>query len=59
MSRHCEACMQKHLFRHFSSAYQNGTLNDASVTLIDKTDSTNPPKRQDFWRKIFKTLPVH
>ena len=51
-----EACMQEHLFRHFSRKSHNGFLNDASITFIDKTNPANPLKREDFWRKTLKTM---
>ena len=42
--RRSETCMQKHLFRHFSSPGHNGYLNDVSITFIDKTDPSYPLK---------------
>ena len=36
--------MQKHLF-----------LNEASLTLTDKTDTKNPTKRENYWIHTFKT----
>ena len=41
-----ESCMQEHLYRHLSSPGHMGFLNDVSVTLIDKTDGSNPKKRE-------------
>ena len=32
-----------------------GFLNDISVTLIDKTDPTDPTKREDYWIHTLKT----
>ena len=40
--------MQEHLYRHFSSLGHRGFLNDVSVTLIDKTDESDPKKREDY-----------
>ena len=51
-----ETCIQEHLFRHFSSPRHNGFLNDVSITFIDKTDPSDPLKREDFWRKTLKTM---
>ena len=48
--------MQEHLFRHFSSPGRNGFLNDVSITFIDKTDPSNPLKREDYWKRTFKTM---
>ena len=50
-----ESCMQEHLFKHFNSMGHNGFLNNVSITLIDKTDSKNPKKRDDCWRRTLKT----
>ena len=46
--------MQEHLFRHFSSPGRNGFLN-VSITFIDKTDPSDPLKREDYWRRTLKT----
>ena len=43
--------MQEHLHRHFSSPGHSGILNNVSVTLIDKTDGSNPKKREDYLMK--------
>ena len=43
--------MQEHLFRHFSSPGPNGFLNDVSITFIDKTDPSDPLKREDYRRR--------
>ena len=32
------------------------TFNDVSVTLIDKTDGSDPKKREDYWMKTLKTM---
>ena len=48
--------MQEHLFRHFSSPGRNGFLNDFSITFIDKTDPSDPLKREDYRRKTLKTM---
>ena len=51
-----ESYMQEHLYRHFSSPGHRGFLNDVSVTLIDKTDGSDPKKREDYWMKTLKTM---
>ena len=51
-----EMWMQEHLFRHFSSPDHNGFSNDVSITLIDKTDPSDPLKREGYWRKTLKTM---
>ena len=33
-----------------------GFLNDVSVTLIDKTDGSDPKKREDYWMKTLKIM---
>ena len=40
--------MQEHLYRHFSSPSHTVFLNDASVTLINKTDGSDPIKEEDY-----------
>ena len=51
-----EPSMQEHLYRHFSSSGHRVFLNDVSVTLIDKTDGSDPKKREDYWMKTLKTM---
>ena len=50
------SCMQEHVYRHFSSPGHMGFLNDVSVTLIGKTDSSEPKKREDYCIKTLKTM---
>ena len=51
-----EPCMQEHLFRTFSTAGHNGSINDVSVTFIDKADLSDPLKRENFWRETLWTM---
>ena len=48
--------MQEHLFSHFSMAGHDRFLNDVSITFIDKTDPSDPLRREDYWRKTRKTM---
>ena len=41
-------CMQQHLFEHFSEEGHHSFLEDASITLIDKTYSSNPLQRENY-----------
>ena len=40
-------CMQQHLFNHFCTSGYCGSLEDVSFTFIDKTDPSEPLKRED------------
>ena len=51
-----ETCMQQHLYEHFCSRNHNCFISDVSVTFIDKTDLSDPPKRDDYWRSTLKTM---
>ena len=51
-----ETSMQEHLFRHFLSPGHNGPLNDVSITFIDKTNPSDPLKREGYWRRTLKTM---
>ena len=42
-----ETCMQQHLYEHFCSGNHNCFKSDVSVTFIDKTDPSDPLKRED------------
>ena len=44
--------MQKHL--HFPIAGHEGFLNDVSIALIEKTDPSDPLRREDYWRQTLK-----
>ena len=35
---------------------QHSFLEDVSITLIDKTDPSNPLRRDNFWVNILKTM---
>ena len=48
--------MQELLFRHLSSPDHHGFLNDISITFIDKTDPSDPLKREDYRRRTLKTM---
>ena len=49
-------CMQQHLFEHFYEEGHHSLLEDVSVTLIGKTDLSNPLQRQNYWRSTLKTM---
>ena len=51
-----EKCMQEYLYSHFESEGHNGFLEDVSIALIDKTDGSDPTKREKFWMHTLKTL---
>ena len=51
-----EKYMQEYLYSHFESEGHNGFLEDVSITLIDKTDGSDPTKRETFWMHTLKTL---
>ena len=48
--------MQEHLFRHFSSPDHIGFLSEVSVTFSDKTNPSDPLKRENFWRETLITM---
>ena len=48
--------MQHHLFNHFCTSGHAGFLDDVSITFIDKTDPSNPLKREDYWRRTLKIM---
>ena len=41
---------------HFSSNNHHGFLEDCSITLIDKTDASDPTRRKEYWRRVLKTV---
>ena len=46
--------MQKHL--HFPIAGHEGFLNDVSIALTEKTDPSDPLRREDYWRQTLRTM---
>ena len=40
-------------------AGHNGFLNDVSITFIDKTDPSDPLRREDYWRQALKTMALY
>ena len=44
------------LFEHFQAITYNCFLTDCSITLIDKTDGSDPTTREEYWRKVLKTV---
>ena len=51
--------MQEHLFRHFSSPGHHGFLCHVSVTLIDKTEPSDPLKCEAFWRETLMAMALY
>ena len=43
------------MFEHFHSEEHNGFL-DCGITLIDKTDGSDPTRREQYWRVVLKTV---
>ena len=44
-----EKCMQEHLHKHFQNEGQTEFRDDISITLINKTDRSNPTKTENYW----------
>ena len=51
-----EDCMQKYFHDHFLSEGHNGLIDDVEIVFIDKTDPSDPTRREEFWRNKLKTL---
>ena len=48
--------MQQYLFNHFCTSGHCDFLEDVSLTLIDKTDPSDPLKRADYWRNTLQAI---
>ena len=35
---------------------RNSLLEDCNITLIDKTDGSDPIRREEYWRRVLKTV---
>ena len=51
--------MLPNLFKHLVSYGHYGFLEDCIITLIDKTDSADPTGREEYWRKVLKTVSIY
>ena len=51
-----ENCMQKYFHGHLLIEGHNGLINDVKIVFIDKTDPSDPTRREEFWRNKLKTL---
>ena len=48
--------MQADLLKHVASHGHSGFLEDCTITLIDKTDGADPTRREEYWRRVLKTV---
>ena len=46
-----------HLFEHFSEEGHHSFQEDVSITLINKTDPSNPLQRGNYWRSTKTMVP--
>ena len=51
--------MRKYFHGHFLSEGHNGLINDVDIVFIDKTDPSDPNRREEFWRNKLKTLALY
>ena len=51
-----EKYMQENYYKHFESEGHTEFLDNVSITLIDKTDGSNPTKRENYWMRTLKTF---
>ena len=51
-----KSCMEQHLYDHFCSSNHNCFISYVSVTIIERTDPSDPHKREDYWRSTQKTM---
>ena len=48
--------MQRHLYEHYPSIGHCVFLEHVSIILNDKTDPSDPLKRQNYWRQTLCTM---
>ena len=48
--------MQRYLHEHFLSKDHNGLINDVEINFVDKTDPSDPTRKEEFQRTKLKTL---
>ena len=52
----CQRKAEKYFYDHFLSEGRNGLINDTEIVFIDKTEPSDPTRREEFWRNKLKTL---
>ena len=50
------SCMQQHLFNNFCTSGHAGFLDNVSITFIDKTDPSNPLKKDDYLKCTLEAM---
>ena len=48
--------MQRDFFEYFAFHGHNGFMEDCTITLIDQSDGTDTTRREEYWRKVLKTV---
>ena len=48
--------MQRLVFEHSFSNHNHGFLEGCRITLIDKTNGSDPTRREEYWRRVLKTV---
>ena len=54
-----EGHMQPLVFEYFSSNDHHVFLEDCSITLIEKTDGSDPTRREEYWRRVLKIVTLY
>ena len=47
---------QNYFHQHFLSDGHNGLMNDCEIIFKDKTDFSDPTRREFFWMRVLKTI---
>ena len=45
-----------YIFECFAADNHSCFLTDCSITLIDQTNDSDPIRREEYWRKVLKTV---
>ena len=48
--------MQMYVHENLLREGHNGLINDVEIIFIDKTDPSDPARREEFWRTKLETL---
>ena len=49
-------CFQENIFEHFNIDGLSGFLENFSITYIDKTDTADPEKQENYWIQALRTM---
>ena len=54
--QHLDTCMQEDFFHHLNEEVHQGFLEAFSITFFDKTDLSQPLKKENYWKSVINPM---